>query len=81
MNFDKILVHLRRTVLRKFKSLISQNGSLLQKSTVSHTSCFVERYLSIGVIRSENRKIKQFFPFEETYRQNPLHATLTSREF
>ena len=45
MNFDKILVHLRRTVLRKFKSLISQNGSLLQKSKVSHSSCFVERYL------------------------------------
>ena len=28
MNFDKILVHMRRTVLRKFKSLISQDENV-----------------------------------------------------
>ena len=31
--------------LRKFKSLISQDGNLPQKSEMSNFSCFVEHYL------------------------------------
>ena len=46
MVLTKVLVHMHTTGLRRFQSLISQDGNVSQKSKMSHSysSCFVEHY-------------------------------------